>query len=155
MYIGVIGQKKCSKKVALMSYNVGRLIAERGGILLCGGLSGVMESAARGAREAGGTTIGILPGTERTDANPYISISIPTGLGVTRNFVLVTACDILIAITGGYGTLSEISCALLMGKKVIGLNTWGLISGEQATDHIVAADTPEDAVNKAFTYLKG
>lgn len=105
---------------------VGRGLAESGAIVVCGGLGGVMEAACRGAREAGGTAVGILPGTERSAANRWVDVAIPTGLGEARNALVVRAADVLIAVGGAYGTLSEVALALKAGKPVIGVSTWRL-----------------------------
>lgn len=107
---------------------------------MCGGLGGVMEGAARGCMEAGGMTLGILPGLERGSANPYIQVALPTGLGDGRNLLVVRASDVLVAVAGGYGTLSEIALALKAGKPVIGLDTWKDIPGiHYAKDPMEAA----------------
>ncbi|HYM57853.1 MAG TPA: TIGR00725 family protein [Solirubrobacteraceae bacterium] len=119
--------------------SVGRELARRGAVVVCGGLGGVMEAACRGAREAGGTTVGILPGTDRAAANPFVDIAIPTGLGEARNALVVRAADALVAVGGGYGTLSEIALALKAGKRVVGLGSWEIEGMEQAAD-------PESAV---------
>ena len=119
---------------------VGRLVAERGAVLVCGGLGGAMEAACRGAKQAGGVTVGILPGSDRSDANPYLDVALPTGLGEARNALVVRAADAVIAIGGGYGTLSEIALALKAGKPVIGLGTWE-IEGVQAVADSEAAVT--------------
>jgi uncharacterized protein (TIGR00725 family) len=121
-------------------------VAERGAILVCGGLGGAMEAACRGAKQAGGTTVGILAGIDRSDANPYVDIALPTGLGQARNAVVVRAADVVIAVGGGYGTLSEIALALRRGKPVIGLATWEI-------DGVVFVDSPEAAVTAAFDAL--
>lgn len=128
-YIGVIGAGGCSNSVYETARNLGFEIGKNKWTLVCGGLGGVMEAAARGCAEAGGITVGILPGLERTSANPYIKIGIPTGLGDGRNLLVVRSSDILVAISGGYGTLSEIALALKAGKPVIGLDTWKEIPG--------------------------
>jgi uncharacterized protein (TIGR00725 family) len=107
-----------------MAETVGRLVARSGAALVCGGLGGVMEAACRGARAEGGTTIGILPGLDRSAANPYVEVAIATGLGEARNALVVRAADCLIAVGGAYGTLSEIALALKTGKRVVGLKTW-------------------------------
>jgi uncharacterized protein (TIGR00725 family) len=125
---------------------VGRLVAERGAVLVCGGLGGAMEAACRGAKEAGGTTVGLLPGPDRAGANPYVDVALPTGLAQGRNFLIVHAADALIAVGGGYGTLSEIALALRLGKPVIGLDSWDI-------EGIVVADSPEAAVRAAFDAL--
>jgi uncharacterized protein (TIGR00725 family) len=123
---------------------VGRLVAERGAVLVCGGLGGAMEAACRGAKQAGGLTVGILPGSDRSDANPYVDVALPTGLGEARNALVVRAADAVIAIGGGYGTLSEIAFALKAGKRVIGLDTWDI-------EGISPADGPEAAVAAALS----
>ena len=128
-YIGVIGAGNCSETIYELAMELGNEIGEKGWSLVCGGLKGVMEGAARGCYEAGGTTIGILPGMDRRSANPYIRITIPTGLGDGRNLLVVRASDILVAVAGSYGTLSEISLALKIGRPVIGIKTWKDIPG--------------------------
>ena len=152
--IGVIGEQECSAETAAAAYAVGAGIARRGGVLVCGGMGGVMEAAARGAREAGGLTVGILPGTDRASANPFISIPIPTGMGEGRNVLVVRASQAVIAIGGSYGTLSEIALALKMGVPVVGLRTWRLAKDDPAApplpDPIVRAATPEQAVELAW-----
>jgi uncharacterized protein (TIGR00725 family) len=122
---------------------VGRLLAARGALVVCGGLGGVMEEACRGARAGGGTTIGILPGLSRSDANPFVDVAIPTGLGEARNALVVRAADAVIAIGGGYGTLSEIALALKAGKRVVGLGTWEI-------EGVLAVDDAEAAVAAAL-----
>ncbi|RMF87066.1 MAG: TIGR00725 family protein, partial [Nitrospinota bacterium] len=122
-------------------------IAIRGAILVCGGLGGVMEAAARGAREGGGLTVGILPGCEATEANPYIDIPIVTGMSHARNLLIVRTAEVVIALPGEYGTLSEIALALKIGRPVVGLHTWSL---DQA---ILQVSTPQEAVEKAFALL--
>jgi uncharacterized protein (TIGR00725 family) len=117
---------------------VGRALGERGVALVCGGLGGVMEAACRGAKGAGGATIGILPGSDRAAANEFVDVAIPTGLGEARNALVVRAADAVIAVGGGYGTLSEIALALKAGKRVVGLETWD-IDGVEAVDSPVAA----------------
>lgn len=124
IYIGVIGTAKCHGEVEELSRELGRGIAELGAVLICGGRGGVMEAAAKGAKDAGGTVIGILPGEDPRGGNPYLSFAIATGLGDARNAVIARTSDILVAVSGGYGTLSEIGLALKMGKPVIGLFTW-------------------------------
>ena len=126
LQIGVIGAGKRNEETDRIALEVGREVARSGAILICGGLGGAMEAAARGAKEQFGTTVGILPGSDRDHANPFIDISIPTGLGQARNTIVVKASDALIAVGGGYGTLSEIALALKMGKPVIGINTWDI-----------------------------
>ncbi len=145
--IGVIGGNRAAKKYLEMAEEVGRLIAERGGILVCGGMGGVMEAACRGAKGAGGLTIGIVPGSHRADANPHIDIAIATGMGYTRNSLVVMNSDALIAVDGEYGTLSEIAYSCVYEKPVFGLGTWE-IKG------VIPASSPQDAVEHAFGALK-
>jgi len=115
-------------------------------VLVCGGLGGVMEAACRGARDAGGRTVGILPGADRSAANRFVDVAIPTGLGEARNALVVRSADALVAVGGGYGTLSEIALALKAGKPVVGLDSWDI-------DGIEAAATPEEAVGAALAAL--
>jgi uncharacterized protein (TIGR00725 family) len=128
-YIGVIGAGECSESIYGLAREVGLEIGKRGWVLVCGGLGGVMEASARGCTEAGGLTVGILPGLEKASANAYIKIPLPTGLGEGRNLLVVRAAEVLISIAGGYGTLAEIALALKMDKPVIGLETWPDIPG--------------------------
>ena len=123
---------------------VGRLLAERGAVLVCGGRGGAMEAACRGAKEAGGLTVGILPGSDRSEANPFVDVVVPKGLGEARNALVVGAADVVIAVGGGYGTLSEIALALKAGKRVIGLGTWEI-------EGVTAVEGPESAVAAALT----
>ena len=142
--IGVIGAGNCDENVAMLAQKVGQEIAKRGAVLICGGLGGVMEAAARGAKQEGGMTIGILPGSSREDANPYIDIVILSAMGHARNAIIAQSCDALIAIDGEYGTLSEIALSLKMGKTVVVLESKWKIEGT-----IVAKDAKE-AVDMAF-----
>ena len=148
--IAVIGGGECSPQEAETAEAVGREIAKRGAILVCGGLGGVMEAACKGAHSGGGMTIGILPGDRRQPANPYIQIPIVTGIGYARNVVVVKSAHAVIAVGGSYGTLSEISYALQSGIPVIGLNTWSLSRRNQQDKSIILAQTPEEAVTKAL-----
>ena len=127
---------------------VGRLVAGRGGIVLCGGLDGVMEAAARGASEAGGTSIGILPDEDRGQANEYLTFSVATGAGQARNLAVVCSGDVVVAVGGEYGTLSEIGLALKVGRPVISLGSWDL------GKHGIVASSPEEAVAAAFAALR-
>jgi uncharacterized protein (TIGR00725 family) len=140
VYVGVIGGAECAPDVAATAEAVGREIARRGAILVCGGMGGVMEAASRGAFEAGGMTVGILPVLDRRAANPYIRVAIPTGLGEVRNALVVRASDGLIAIDGKYGTLSEIALGLGLGRPIVGLDTWDLGTP------ILRAEDPVEAV---------
>ncbi len=143
--IGVIGSGRCSREIYQLAERVGEGIARRGAILICGGLGGVMEGACKGAKAAGGMTVGILPGTRPDDANAYVDIPLATGLSLARNLLVVRSSQALIAIEGGYGTLSEIAFSLQSGVPVIGLKT-------TYTDHqMIRADDAEGAVEEAFT----
>ncbi|HEX9215912.1 MAG TPA: TIGR00725 family protein [Gemmatimonadales bacterium] len=120
--IAVIGGSNCTTEETALAEEAGRLLAERGAVLVCGGLSGVMEAAAKGAKANGGVTVGILPGADAAAANPYIDVPLATGLGEMRNFLIVRTAHALIAIGGGVGTLSEIALARRIGKPVVGLH---------------------------------
>jgi len=120
--VAVIGSSSCSAEVAGWAETVGRLLAERGAVLLCGGLGGVMEAAARGAKQRGGLTVGILPGADPGEANPYIDVPLATGMGEMRNALIVRAAQAAIAIGGGWGTLSEIAMAQRIKTPVVGLH---------------------------------
>lgn len=126
MYISVIGGEQCSEEIYNMAVEVGKKIAEMGAILVNGGRKGVMEAASKGAKMAGGTTIGILPSKDREEGNEYLDHKIVTGLGYARNILVVLNGDIVIAIDGHYGTLSEIAFALEYGKPVFGLRSWSV-----------------------------
>lgn len=153
MIIAVIGAARCSKETAEIAEAVGRELARRGVTLVCGGLGGVMEAACRGAKAGGGTTIGILPGTNPLQANPYVDIPIVTGMGEARNVIVVRTGEAVIAVEGRYGTLSEIAHALKMGKPVVGLNTWQLGRAGREVEDIVLASTPKEAVEKAIALV--
>ncbi|MEA3475806.1 MAG: TIGR00725 family protein [Candidatus Cloacimonadota bacterium] len=122
--IAVLGGNIATKKICKKAYQVGQIIAEKDCILLCGGLGGVMEASAKGAKENGGLTIGILHGTNKADANPYIDIPIVTAMSNARNAIIARTCDLAIAINGKYGTLSEIAYCLNFGKTVLGIDTF-------------------------------
>jgi uncharacterized protein (TIGR00725 family) len=154
VFIGVIGGSEVSPEVARLAEEVGREIARRGAVLVCGGLGGVMEAACKGASEAGGLTIGILPGESRRAANPYVQIPIVTGTGHARNVAVVKSSQAVIAIDGSYGTLSEIGHALQSGVPVIGLGTWSIARDGKADDKIIIAKSPKDAVDKAMEMIQ-
>ena len=149
-FIAVIGGSACSKEEAELAEAVGRKLAKQGAILVCGGLSGVMEAACKGASAEGGITIGILPGDSRQSANPHVQIPIVTGMGYARNAVVVKSAQAVIAIGGSYGTLSEISHALQSDIPVIGLNTWSLSRNNQPDNSIIPVQNPTEAVDKAL-----
>ncbi|MCL6622623.1 MAG: TIGR00725 family protein [Syntrophobacterales bacterium] len=120
-YVAVIGAGEASVELETLAREVGRRLAEAGAVLLCGGLGGVMAAAARGAREAGGVSIGILPGPDRRGANPFLTFALPTNLGHARNMIIAHAADALIAVGGSYGTISEAAIGLKLGKLVLAL----------------------------------
>ncbi len=153
-FIAVIGGNQCSREEAKLAEGVGRELARRGAILVCGGLGGVMEAACKGASSEGGLTIGILPGESRRAANPYVQIPIVTGIGYARNLAVVKSAQAVIAIGGSYGTLSEIAHALQSDIPVIGLNTWSLSRNGQLDESIIPAQSPAEAVNKALSLAK-
>ncbi len=143
-YIAVIGAGDARGELYERARRVGALVARRGGVVICGGLGGVMEAAARGAVESGGVAIGLLPDEDRGRANPYLSYAIPTGMGQARNLAVVCAADAVIAVGGGYGTLSEMGLARKVDRQVVSLGSWDL--GE----HTLHAASPEEAVEMAF-----
>lgn len=140
----MIGAGEASSEEYDQAHDVGKRVAERGGIVVCGGLGGIMEAAARGATEAGGVAIGVLPDEDRRRANEYLSYSVATGMGQARNLAVVCSADAVIAVGGGYGTLSEIGLARKVGRPVVALGSWEL------GDHLVSASSPEEAVEAAF-----
>jgi len=148
--VAVIGAGKCSKKLRDMAAKVGQHVAENGGVIVCGGMGGIMEGAARGAREAGGTTIGILPTDNKEDANEFIDYVIPTGFGEARNIMVVRTADAVVAFPGKYGTLSEMAFALLAGKPVISVSAWKLGDEiRQVADPLEAAKLAMELARKS------
>ncbi len=147
--IGVIGGSVCSAEICDLAYRVGYLIGRKNAVLVSGGMGGVMLHACRGAKEAGGITVGILP-YGKEGANEYVDIAIPTHYGLARNHLLVRAADALIAIDGYIGTLSEISFALNEGKTVISLHSWELDRERITKGRYIQAQSPEEAVELAF-----
>ncbi len=149
--IGVMGPAVCSDGIAAVAREVGGLIARAGGILVCGGRGGVMEAAAAGAREAGGITIGILPGHDPDDANPYVDIPVATGMGDARNAINALTSEAVIAIHGGFGTLSEIALALKCLRPVIALGSWSITTPDgDAPPGLTRAQSAEEAVTRAL-----
>ena len=152
-FIAVIGGSDCSPEEAKFAEEVGRELARQGVILVCGGLGGIMEAACKGASSEGGVTIGILPRGSRQAANPYVQIPIVTNLGEARNIIVVKSAQAVIAIGGGYGTLTEIGHALRSGTPVIGLNTWSLSRNNKPDKSIIMAHKPAEAVSKALNLM--
>jgi uncharacterized protein (TIGR00725 family) len=144
--VSVIGDGQCSPQVEALAEEVGARLAQAGYTFVCGGLGGVMEAACRGAKAAGGRTVGILPGSSATAANPWLDIAIVTNLGEARNVLVVKSGEGAIAIGGAYGTLSEIALALRDGKPVVGLNTWELGRPDGANAPILRAESAAAAV---------
>lgn len=148
--IAVCGAGRCDEALAALAEAVGRGVAMAGAVLVCGGLGGVMAAACRGARAAGGLTVGILPGADTRAANPDVLVPIATGMGEARNVIVVHTADVVIAVGGEYGTLSEIALARKAGRAVIGLHTWSLGHDAPGEPHLVVVDTPEEAVAAAL-----
>ncbi|SYZ73670.1 conserved hypothetical protein [Candidatus Zixiibacteriota bacterium] len=140
-FIAVIGAGKCSKKMKDMAEDVGRTIAAGGGILVCGGLGGVMEAAARGAKAKKGLTIGILPGDDKEAANEFIDVAIPSGIGEARNLIVIRTADAIVAMPGKFGTLSEMAFGLKLGKPMVSLSAWNISDDvERFEDPVAAAE---------------
>jgi uncharacterized protein (TIGR00725 family) len=148
VFIGVIGAGTCSKKIYNTAEEVGKNIAKAGAILVCGGLGGVMEGAAKGAKENGGVTIGIIPGESKEEANPYIDFPIVTGFGEGRNLVVIRSSDVIIALPGKYGTLSELAFCMKLDKPVVSLGTWDI------SEKVVKAKDAKEAVKLALEKTK-
>ncbi len=144
-YVAVCGPGDATAEQLAAAEEVGAGLARAGAVVVCGGLGGVMEAACRGAVGEGGVTIGLLPGPDRSAANPFVTVAIPTGIGELRNGLIVRAADAVVAVGGAFGTLSEIALALKAGKPVIGLDTW-----ELGVDGVVVAASPSDAVQRAL-----
>jgi uncharacterized protein (TIGR00725 family) len=147
-YIAVVGASQATDDDVADAQAVGRLLGAAGAVIVCGGRGGVMAAASRGAASAGGAVVGMLPGDDRSDANEWVSIAIPTGLGELRNGLIVRSVDAMVAVGGSYGTLSEVALGLQAGLKVYGLHTWDI-------EGIEAVKTPEDAVEKALSAARG
>jgi uncharacterized protein (TIGR00725 family) len=150
-YVAVVGASKATEEEQHLAHTVGALLAGAGAVVLSGGGSGVMAASCEGASRQGGTTVGLLPGDTRAEANPFLSIALPTGLGQLRNGLIVAAADAIIAIGGGWGTLSEIALAMRTGKPVVALHTWDMTSPEPDAAGVVKASTPQQAVRLALT----
>ncbi|MDP9224322.1 MAG: TIGR00725 family protein [Actinomycetota bacterium] len=154
-YIAVIGSALEDAGELVAAEEVGRRLARRGACVVCGGLGGVMQAACRGAKAAAGTTIGILPGEDRSEANAFVDFAVATGLGEARNTVVVISSDAVIAVGGGFGTLSEMGFALKVGRPVVGLDTWELSARGVASGAVVRATSPADAVERALELALG
>jgi hypothetical protein len=150
MIIGVIGGAEAEAPALAQAEAVGRELARRGCVLICGGMGGVMEAACRGAHQGGGTTIGVLPGEDAAAANPYVTLPVVSGVGRARNLIIVLTAAALIAVNGGYGTLSELGFALQYRKPVVGLGTWTFSNGSSEDASIVRCEDAVEAVDRAI-----
>ena len=155
LLIAVIGGAQCSVEEAALAETVGRELAKRGAVVICGGLGGVMEAVCRGAVIESGLTVGVVPGDDPRMANSYVKVPIASGVGYARNIAVVKSAQAVIAIDGDYGTLSEIAYALKGNIPVIGLNTWVLSRNGQQNSSIIIAEDAVDAVEKAISLAKG
>jgi len=151
VHIGVIGAGHCSQELYGLARELGQYIGRNKWVLFCGGLDGVMQGTAEGCFLEGGVTVGLLPGKNKDSANPFITLPIPTGLGEGRNLLVVRASDVVVAISGGYGTLSEIGLALRIGKPVVGLKTW---SGIDGIEYVESVEQAIKAVERHIAGLK-
>lgn len=152
--IAVIGGATATLEEAAAAESVGRALAESGAVLVCGGRGGVMEAACRGAKAAGGLTIGILPGTDRSEANAFVDVAIVTGLGEARNAIVARTAQAVIAIGGSYGTLSEMAFALRFGVPVVGLGTWAVAREMHPPAPIAHVDSPEEAAARVLAMVR-
>ncbi len=148
LHVSVVGAGSAAPEVYELARAVGREVAAAGCVLLCGGLGGVMEGACRGAREAGGRTVAILPGADPSHANPWAEIVIPTGMGHARNVIVVQSGDVVIALSGSRGTQSEVALALKVGRPVVGLGAWAEEEG------VAPAGSPQEAVALACSLAR-
>jgi uncharacterized protein (TIGR00725 family) len=151
-YVAICGPDPASDDLIDAAERIGRGLAEHGAVVVCGGHGGVMEAAARGAASAGGVVVGILPGSDRSEGNEHLTVAIPTGLGELRNGLIVRAADVVVAVGGAFGTLSEIALALKTHVPVVGFSTWKLVPHDGTTDFdpIVRVESPADAVAEAM-----
>ena len=148
IYVGVIGAGHCTQKLRKLSAEVGEEIAKAGAILVCGGLDGVMKGAAQGAKSEGGTTIGILPGTDKSEANEFIDYVVCSGFGEARNLIIIRTADVVIALPGMFGTLSELGFALKLKKPVVSLGSWDI------DDKVIKAENAKEAVKLALKKVR-
>lgn len=152
--IAVIGGSSVTDYYCNVAYEVGKLLAEKGVTVFCGGLTGVMECVAKGVNEKGGIVVGILPGTSHSHGNSYLTVKIPTGIGYARNFLIIRASEAVIAIDGSSGTLSEASFAVTEGRAVISIGDLELNHRKEKYGILYKATTPEGAVEKALEEAK-
>jgi uncharacterized protein (TIGR00725 family) len=150
LHVAVVGGGHAPPEECDQAARVGRALAEAGVVVVCGGLGGVMEAACRGARDGGGTSVGILPGADRDNANTYVDVALATGMGEGRNVLVVRNADAVVAVGGEFGTLSEVALALQAGISVIGLGTWELAKGGRPVPGVMPASSPEQAADLAI-----
>jgi uncharacterized protein (TIGR00725 family) len=150
IYVAVCGPGIASAEEESLSEEVGRLLARAGAVVVCGGMTGVMDAAARGVEAEGGVSIGILPGPDRVGASPHLTYALPTGMSEGRNVLVARAADALIAVAGEFGTLSEIAFALKIGVPVVGLGTWELHRRGERVEAFATAATASEAVDRAL-----
>ncbi|MDP8299692.1 MAG: TIGR00725 family protein [Candidatus Tantalella remota] len=146
--VSVIGGHKCDAEASELAAKIGEIVAEQDAVLVCGGLGGIMKAACRGAKQKGGLTVGIIPGEDKSDANEFVDVVIPTGMGYTRNTLVAGAADMIVALSGEYGTLSEIAFALNAGKPVYGLGAWDIAG-------VNALEGPEQIADKIMIHKAG
>jgi uncharacterized protein (TIGR00725 family) len=151
VHVAVSGGGDADAQACRLAEEVGQELARRGAVVVTGGLGGAMEAACRGAKHGGGTTVGILPSDDRADANAWVDVAVPTGLGEGRNALVVRAADAVVAVAGEFGTLSEIALALRLGRPVVGLGTWELARDGRTVPAIVVAGTPAEAAEAAVS----
>jgi uncharacterized protein (TIGR00725 family) len=144
--VSVIGQSDSTRDQETQAYELGKELAQAGYVIISGGMGGIMQAVARGVSEHDGICIGLLPGHRQSEGNPYLTVGIPTGLGHARNILVARAGEVVVAIGGGYGTLSEIAFALTMGKVVIGLNTWSAVSHTGVPAELIKIQSPQEAL---------
>lgn len=149
-YVAVVGAGRAAAALERVAEDVGRGLGEQGAVVLCGGLTGVMEAVSRGCRAAGGTSVGVLPGDDRAEANEFVDVALATGMGEMRNALIVRAADVVVALGGEYGTLSEVAFALKIGRPVVGYDTWELSKDGEPRDGIVRVGSAEEAVATAL-----
>lgn len=154
-HVAVVGAGVTDPGTAALAEELGAELGRRGAVLVCGGLGGVMEAACRGARSVGATTVGILPGDDRRAANLYVDVPVATGMGEGRNVLIVRSADVVVAVAGEFGTLSEIALALRLGRTVVGLSTWELARGGQPVDVILRASDARHAAELAQAAAEG
>ncbi|WP_042368253.1 TIGR00725 family protein [Streptacidiphilus neutrinimicus] len=154
-YVAVVGPGEATPQESAAAEEVGRRLAARGAVVVCGGLGGVMEAVARGAGGAGGTVVGLLPTRARSDGNPYLTVALPTGLGELRNGLVVGVADGVIAVGGSWGTMSEVALALRTGKPVVSLGGWALTPPSGGVPGPRGTATPQEAVETVLALVLG